>query len=62
MIAPSSNARAFAIARELFAADVAAVERAWCGRHDVTASDAAEFRERMERIERALAAPQGAAA
>jgi hypothetical protein len=56
------KARAFAEARELFAANVAAFERAWYGQHDVSADEVAGFRGRIESIQRALAAPQGAAA
>ena len=56
------KARAFAEARQLFAANIVAFERAWYGEHDVSADNAAEFRERIERIKQALAAPQGAVA
>jgi len=56
------RARAFAEARELFAVNIAAFERAWYGQHDVSAEDAAEFQRRIENIKRALAAPREAAA
>ena len=56
------KARAFAEARDLFAVNIAAFERAWYGQHEVTADDAAEFRRRIDAIKRALAAPQGAGA
>ena len=56
------KARPFAEARQLFAANIVAFERAWYGEHDVSADNAAEFRERIERIKQALAAPQGAVA
>jgi hypothetical protein len=48
--------------RELFAVNIAAFESAWYGQHEVTAADAARFRERMEQIKTALTAPQGAVA
>ena len=56
------KARAFAEARQLFAANIAAFERAWYGQHAVTADDAAEFRRRIDSIKSALAAPQAAVA
>jgi hypothetical protein len=56
------KARAFAAARELFAANIAAFEGAWYGQHEVSDGDADEFRQRTERIKQALAAPRGAAA
>jgi hypothetical protein len=56
------KARAFAGARELFAVNIAAFERAWYGQHEVSAGDAAAFRRRIESIKSALAAPQGAVA
>ena len=56
------RARAFAETRQQFAANIAAFERAWYGQHEVSAGDAAEFRERIESIKSALAAPQGAVA
>jgi hypothetical protein len=56
------KARAFAGARELFAVNIAAFERAWYGQHEVSAGDAAAFRQRIESIKSALAAPQGAVA
>ena len=56
------KARAFAEARGLFAANIAAFERAWYGLHDVSAEDAAQFQQRIERIKSALTAPQGAVA
>jgi hypothetical protein len=56
------KARAFAEARDLFAVNIAAFERAWYGQHEVSAEDAAVFHERIDRIKAALAAPQGAAA
>jgi hypothetical protein len=56
------KARAFTEACELFGVNIAAFERAWYGEHAVTADDAGAFRERIESIKRALAAPQEAAA
>jgi hypothetical protein len=56
------KARAFAEARDLFAVNVAAFERAWYGLHEVGADDVSGFRQRIDRIKAALAAPQGAAA
>jgi Domain of unknown function (DUF4129) len=56
------KARPFAEARELFAVNIAAFERAWYGLHDVTADDAAGFHQRIQRIKAAMAEPQGAAA
>jgi hypothetical protein len=56
------KARAFAEARDLFALNVAAFERAWYGLHEVGADDVSGFRQRIDRIKAALAAPQGAAA
>jgi hypothetical protein len=56
------KARAFSGARELFAVNIAAFERAWYGLHDVTAEDAAQFEQRLQRIKAAMALPQGAAA
>jgi hypothetical protein len=56
------KARGFADARQQFAVNVAAFERAWYGQHDVSADDAAEFRGRIEGIKNALAAPRGAVA
>ena len=53
------KARAFAEARDLFAVNIAAFERAWYGQHEVSADDAAGFRQRIESIKAALAAPQG---
>jgi hypothetical protein len=52
----STNARAG------FAANIAAFEGAWYGPHEVSAGDADEFRQRIERIKQALAAPRGAVA
>ena len=56
------KARAFPEARGLFAANVAAFERAWYGMHEVAAGDTDEFRNRMERMKAVLGAPQEAAA
>jgi len=56
------RARGFAEARQQFAMNIAAFERAWYGQHAVSADDAAEFRGRTESIKSALAAPQGAVA
>jgi len=56
------RARGFAEARQQFAANIAAFERAWYGQHEVSADDAAEFRGRIESIKSALAAPRGAVA
>jgi hypothetical protein len=56
------RARGFAEARQQFAANIAAFERAWYGQHAVSAEDAAEFRERTESTKSTLAAPQGAVA
>ena len=56
------RARAFPEARALFAANIAAFERAWYGTHEVAADDAGEFRNRMERMKAVLAAPHQAAA
>jgi hypothetical protein len=52
----STNARAGC------AANIAAFEGAWYGQHAVSNDDADEFRQRIERIKQALAAPRGAAA
>ena len=52
------KARAFAEARQLFAANVVAFERAWYGQHAVSADDAGEFRVRIESLKQALAAPE----
>jgi len=51
------KARGSAEARQLFAANVGAFERAWYGLHAVSADDAGEFRGRIESIKRALAPP-----
>ncbi len=56
------RARAFADAREWFAANIAAFERAWYGQHDVSSYDVVQFKERMENIKRALPASRKAAA
>ena len=60
------KARDFAEARELFALNVAAFERAWYGQHEVSAEDAEGFHQRIDGIKAALAAapaaPRGAAA
>jgi hypothetical protein len=56
------KARQFAEARQLFGQNVTAFERAWYGQHAVSAEDAAEFRQRIESIKRALAVPREAAA
>jgi hypothetical protein len=56
------RARAFVDARQQFAANIAAFERAWYGQHAVSAEDAAEFRGRIESIKNALATPRGAVA
>ena len=56
------RARAFPEARGLFAANVAAFERAWYGMHDVGGDDVTEFRRRVEHMKTALAPPAGAAA
>jgi len=56
------KARAFAEARDLFALNIAAFERAWYGLHQVGAEDVAVFRQHVDRIQAALSAPQGAAA
>jgi len=55
-------ARAFAEARGLFSANTAAFERTWYGLHAAGAGDAADFRDRLERLKSLLAPPQGAAA
>lgn len=52
------KARAFAEPRQWFAANIVAFERAWYGQHAVSADDAGEFRQRIESIKQALAAPQ----
>jgi hypothetical protein len=49
-------------ARMLFAANVAAFERAWYGLHEVSAVDAAEFRERAQALKRMLEPPREVAA
>jgi hypothetical protein len=46
----------------LFAANVAAFERAWYGEHEVEAGDIALFRERFGALRQALARPRGVAA
>jgi hypothetical protein len=56
------KARAFAEARQMFAANIVAFERAWYGQHEVSADDAGEFRRRIQSIKQALAAPRGAVA
>jgi hypothetical protein len=56
------KARAFTEPRQLFAANIAAFERAWYGQHAVSADDTGEFRRRIESIKQALIAPQGAVA
>jgi hypothetical protein len=62
------KARAFDEARQLFAANIAAFERAWYGQHEVSADSVAEFRQRIESIKQALpalpalTAPEGSAA
>ena len=56
------KARAFAEARSLFAANVAAFEQAWYGLHAVSAGDAAQFYQRSDRMKTVLRAPQGAVA
>ena len=56
------RARAFVDARQQFAANIAAFERAWYGQHAVSAEDAAEFRARIESIKNTLATPRGAVA
>jgi LPXTG-motif cell wall-anchored protein len=56
------KARGFADARQQFAANIVAFERAWYGQHDVSANDATEFRQRIESMRSALATPRGAAA
>jgi hypothetical protein len=48
------KARAFPAAREPFAANVLAFERAWYGRHTVVADDVAEFRNRVAGMKRIL--------
>lgn len=47
------RAREFPQARELFALNVAAFERAWYGRHSVAAEDIDAFRGRLQRIKSA---------
>lgn len=54
------RARAFPEARALFAANVAAFERAWYGIHEVAAGDTDEFRNRMERMKAQMKAAPGA--
>jgi uncharacterized protein DUF4129 len=56
------RARGFVEARQQFAANITAFERAWYGQHAVSADDAAEFRARTQGIKSALAAPRGAVA
>jgi hypothetical protein len=56
------RARGSPEARQLFATNVAAFERAWYGQHTVSADDAGEFRARIESIKGALAQPRGAVA
>ncbi len=51
------KARGFAEARQLFATNIGAFERAWYGQHAVSADDAGEFRGRIESIKSALAPP-----
>jgi hypothetical protein len=48
--------------RGMFAANVAAFERAWYGEHAVAPDDVARFRERFGVLKQALARPTGAAA
>jgi hypothetical protein len=48
--------------RGLFAANVAAFERAWYGEHEVEACDIALFRQRLGALKQALARPGGVAA
>jgi hypothetical protein len=50
------KARQSPLARELFAANVRAFERAWYGLHDVLAEDTREFRQRGEQIKTLLSA------
>ncbi len=60
------RARDFPEARELFAANVAAFERAWYGMHEVAVEDTGEFRNRLEQMKAqmkvVLATPKEAAA
>jgi hypothetical protein len=56
------RARTFPEARALFAANVAAFERAWYGVHEVAVEDIGEFRNRMQRMKAVLSAPKEAAA
>lgn len=50
------KARSWAEARRLFSINVAAFERAWYGRHEVTADDAAEFRRRTDAMKQGVPA------
>lgn len=56
------RARAFSEARDLFAGNVAAFERAWYGLHEVGREDVEEFRGRIGGMKSILPAPEGVAA
>ena len=56
------KARAFPQVRGLFAANIAAFERAWYGLHAVAPPDIDEFRDRLDRMKATLRAPEEAAA
>jgi hypothetical protein len=56
------KARAFPEARNLFAANIVAFERAWYGLHAVAQQDIDEFRDRLERMKTTLAPPKEVAA
>jgi hypothetical protein len=55
------RAREFPEARALFAVNIASFERAWYGRHSVTAEDTGAFRERLEQIKATMAPAEIAA-
>ena len=54
------RARSFAGATQLFAVNMAAFERTWYGMHQVSAADAAVFRDRMDQMKALLAQPEPA--
>ena len=55
------RAREFPEARALFAVNVASFERAWYGKHSVTAEDTDAFRQRLQQIKAAMAPAEMAA-
>jgi hypothetical protein len=55
------RAREYPNARALFAVNVASFERAWYGKHSVTAEDTDAFRQRLQQIKAAMTPAEMAA-